>query len=688
MKKHFELKACLVMMLMMTVTMFLSGCGKSLLGGGSWNKALSSIEVTPSTASIAKGTTIQFRATGIYSDSSRQDLTSSVTWSSSDNVAVAVTNQVGNNGSALGLTVGGPITITASDPTSGRSGSALLTVTAATLSSVEVTQIAARIAVGTKAWYLATGIYSDATKQDLTSSVTWSSSNPAVATISNQQGSSGVATSLTVGGPVTMTATDPATGILGTGTLTVTGATLSSLRVTPVAPRIALGTTVPYHATGTFSDQTTQDLTSSVVWSSSNPAVATISNQQGESGTATSTAVGGPITITATDPISGRTGGATLTVTGATLTSIGVSPAAVTIPLGTREQFVATGIYSDLTTQDLTSVVTWSSSNANVATIGNAAGSNGWVTPLAAGGAIAITATDPVTHIAGSSTLTVTAATLSSIVVTPVPQSVPLGLAVPFIATGTYSDLSTRDLTFEVTWSCSNLSVAAISNAAGFNGVAVSLASGGPVTVTAMEPVSRTVGSTQLTVTAATLSSIAVSPLNSSIALGTNELLIATGTYSDLSTQDISSSVTWNCSNALVAVLSNATGSRGEAFSQTTGTITVTVTDPQTGKTGSAALTVTPATLVSIAVAPTSASLGVGATELFTATGTYSDSSTQNLTSSVTWSISPTVAAIDNAFGFKGLVTALSAGGPATVTASEPGTGKVGTAQVTVTAAP
>ena len=44
------------------------------------------------------------------------------------------------------------------------------------------------------------------------------------------------------------------------------------------------------------------------------------------------------------------------------------------------------------------------------------------------------------------------------------------------------------------------------------------------------------------------------------------------------------------------------------------------------------------ASLVSIAVTPANPSIGKGATQQFTATGTYSDSSTQNLTSSVTWS--------------------------------------------------
>lgn len=46
-------------------------------------KTLQSIEITPGTTSAAAGTTTQLSATGIYSDSSHQDITSQVTWSSS-----------------------------------------------------------------------------------------------------------------------------------------------------------------------------------------------------------------------------------------------------------------------------------------------------------------------------------------------------------------------------------------------------------------------------------------------------------------------------------------------------------------------------------------------------------------------------------------------------------------------------
>jgi hypothetical protein len=70
-------------------------------------------------------------------------------------------------------------------------------------------------------------------------------------------------------------------------------------------------------------------------------------------------------------------------------------------------------------------------------------------------------------------------------------------------------------------------------------------------------------------------------------------------------------------------------------------------------------LTVLPAPLVSIAVTPTAASVNVGQTQQFTATGNYGDGSTQNLSSSVTWhSSNTTVASISTT----GMATGLAAG--------------------------
>jgi len=84
--------------------------------------------------------------------------------------------------------------------------------------------------------------------------------------------------------------------------------TLVSISVTPVNPSIVAGSTQQFTARGTFSDGTTADITNSVVWSSSNLAVATIS----ATGLAT-TLSAGTTTISATSgAVVGQT---TLTVT-------------------------------------------------------------------------------------------------------------------------------------------------------------------------------------------------------------------------------------------------------------------------------------------------------------------------------------------------------------------------------------
>src|SRR2546428_140754 len=216
----------------------------------------------------------------------------------------------------------------------------------------------------------------------------------------------GLATSVAAG---TTTITATLGGVSGGTTLTVTAGTLSTIKETPTTPSIANGTTQQFTATGTYSDFTTQDLTTQVTWSSSNNTMATISNAGGSQGLATSVAAG-TTTITAT--LGGVSGSTTLTVTNATLSTITVTPTNPSIANGTTRQFTATGTYSDFTTQDLTTQVTWSSSNPAFATIGSA----GLATSVAAG-TTTITAT--LGGVSGSTTLTVTAATLSTITVTP-----------------------------------------------------------------------------------------------------------------------------------------------------------------------------------------------------------------------------------------------------------------------------
>ncbi len=115
----------------------------------------------------------------------------------------------------------------------------------------------------------ATGTYSDATKKDLSSQVTWASATMTVATIST----AGLATSVKAG---TSVISASLSGVTGNDTLTVTAATVVSIAITPAKPTIAPGKTQQFTATGTYTDKTTANLTTQVKWSSSVPTVATI----------------------------------------------------------------------------------------------------------------------------------------------------------------------------------------------------------------------------------------------------------------------------------------------------------------------------------------------------------------------------------------------------------------------------
>ena len=68
-------------------------------------------------------------------------------------------------------------------------------------------------------------------------------------------------------------------------------------------------------------------------------------------------------------PGTATAGSTTITVTSATLVSIGVAPTAPTIAKGLSLSFTATGVYTDGTTSDLTTTVSWGSSDGTIASV-------------------------------------------------------------------------------------------------------------------------------------------------------------------------------------------------------------------------------------------------------------------------------------------------------------------------------
>jgi N-acetylneuraminic acid mutarotase len=145
-------------------------------------------------------------------------------------------------------------------------------------------------------------------------------------------------------------------------------ATLVSIAVTPNNSNLPMGLTQQLKATGTFSDGSTADLTSTTSWNSSKPAFATVG---AASGVATSIALGSTV-ITATSSASSGSvsGSATLIVTPAALQSISITPNAPSLVITYFTQLIAVGTYSDGTTAKVTTTVNWASTMPSVASVG------------------------------------------------------------------------------------------------------------------------------------------------------------------------------------------------------------------------------------------------------------------------------------------------------------------------------
>ncbi len=471
----------------------------------------------------------------------------------------------------------------------------------------------------------------------------------------NFEAASGLATGVSAG---TSLITATLGSVSGNTTLTVTAATLSSIVVTPVNPSVVNGLTRQFVATGTYSNGTSENITSLVTWSSGTIAVATMNaNFEAASGLATGISAGTSLITATLGSVSGNT---TLTVTAATLSSIAVTPVNPSVVNGLTRQFVATGTYSNGTSENITSLVTWSSGTIAVATMNaNFEAASGLATGISAGTSL-ITAT--LGSVSGNTTLTVTAATLSSIAVTPVNPSVVNGLTRQFVATGTYSNGTSENITSLVTWSSGTIAVATMNaNFEATSGLATGISAGTSLITATLGSVS---GNTTLTVTAATLSSIAVTPIDPSIANGFTRQFVATGTYSDGTSENITSLVTWSSGNIGVATMNpNGNANSGLATGISVGTSSITAT-LWTVVSNSTTLNVTAETLSSIAVTPIGPSIANGFTRQFAATGTYSDGSVADITTSVTWSSGSIAVATLNANfeATSGLATGASAG--------------------------
>src|SRR5215469_383663 len=273
-------------------------CAAALLAGCS-EASLRTLSITPgagATVLTTQGQTAQFHATGVYQLGSHPptttDLTKSATWASS----TASVATVDANGVVTAVGTGtSTITATANSSFGLVQGTSTVTVDLTAtpytgLTSISVVPSAQPITVlGQTAKFVAIGAYTGVqpVSQDLTTQVTWSSSAPSVATITNGA-NGGIATAVSAG-TATITASGKSSSgatVIGTATINVTSSNANGLVSISIIPGSQVvytaGETSQYIAIGTFSGTTpvTQDITNSpnVKWISSDVSVATINS--------------------------------------------------------------------------------------------------------------------------------------------------------------------------------------------------------------------------------------------------------------------------------------------------------------------------------------------------------------------------------------------------------------------------
>src|SRR5579859_4791976 len=256
------------------------------------------ITIQPVTATCGS---LQYAATALFSDGSTKDASSTATWTSS-NTSVAV---VSTTGLASGIGLG---TANIGATFSGiPAQSEPLAVDQ--LNSITLSPLAVTVPLGTSQPFVADGNFTFAAggtgDLDVSSQVTWNSSNTAVATIDNSGNATTVGT-----GSTTISATSCDGITFGQATLTVGPAAATSLVITPSTITISTGTTTLFTAMELLSDGSTQPPANPVTWGSGTTTVASIDPNSGVALGVTA----GTSTITCTESKSGLTNTATLTV--------------------------------------------------------------------------------------------------------------------------------------------------------------------------------------------------------------------------------------------------------------------------------------------------------------------------------------------------------------------------------------
>lgn len=511
---------------------------------------LSAITVYSDKVSFAIGEEATLGAIGLYSNGTSANISTSVTWTSSDSSKVSVS---GNTATAVAA---GSATITATHE--GVTSSLVLLPFSANVTGIELSASAINLPSDGQTQITVTALYDNGQTTDVTSLSSFTTDDGAVASVSSGMVSAVAAgsTNLNVN----------YNGHTATAAITISSAVITSIQVSPIVGSKVKGATQQFFATATLDNGQTLDITSSASWSSTDTGILSINS----SGLA-SLVDAGVATVTAN--YDGLSNNVSFTVTNKTISSLALTLGATSISTSVTTSASVIANYSDGSSEDVTDSVSFSSSDISVAIISNSQSTMGQINPVAIG---STTISASLSGVNTSETLNVTGASLVSIAVETNNSLLSSGVNAYFRAMGTYDDASVVDITSSVTWSLSTGIHGSILNSLQDKGLFINTFSGGSTTTLTVTATSgATNGSLDILLAPAIITSLTVNPQSATMNTSQNVDFKAYAHFSDGASMDITDVVTWNSSDTSIVMVSNSIVDPGRVSSLAEGSANV-----------------------------------------------------------------------------------------------------------------
>lgn len=439
----------------------------------------------------------------------------SVTWSTS-NAGIATVDTEGSV-TAVGV---GTVEITATTA-NGKTSTITLTVESTTAENITLTPTTASILIGESIPILVSVLPATTTDK----SVSWTSSNPAIASVDE----SGKVTGLAVGN-VEITAT------------TVDGSSLKAVSKITVNPILAQSVDIDYDGqtnlyvgataqlSATILPENTTDKT--IVWRSLNPTVASVS----ETGLVTALTLG-DATITATTP-NGQSSQIKFVIVPNPVTAITLDKTSVELKATETVKVIATATPEDATNKN----ISWTSSNNAVATVD----ADGAITAIAVGNAAITAAATDGSGVSATCNISVIATPADGVTIE-TPDKTMFKVSEIIQLNATVLPTTTTDKS--ITWTTSNPEVATVDENGKVTAVAI-----GTVTITATTSNGKTY---TVTLTVEPTHATALTLNRTSASLKVTNTLQLSAMFTPVTTTN--KTVEWSTSNANIATV-NANG--------------------------------------------------------------------------------------------------------------------------------